>query len=449
MDEAVTRQKDPVVVKETGRLSVSVVETEAGLSELEQAWNLLAEKANCPVFQTYQWVRTWWDHFGRGARLYCLVFRENDTVVGIVPLLRESFRVVGIRVATFIRFFSRKPLFYSDMVIEPGYEQVVLGSFAEHLLSVGSIWDVFEMPNIDEHFPALSALPEILRRAGIGVHTYQTGLCSRVPLPATWDEFMKNLGGKTRHEFKRKTERMKERFRVETEVVECGGIEVKNAVRQMMTIHGQRWESLGFRNRYADETEMSFITTVAERFAELGWLRIMFMKADGEKVAGLLNFNFGGRIYCYHANVFGSGEMMKYSPGILLHYSAIQQGIAEGMREYDMMIGQEDYKFSDVKSVQSHVWQIRGISPGRTHRLRFRAYTILEIARKGQLRIADEYHVVKRFYVTTKPSPSAMLKYVGTRIKTLWEYERKHFVKSIAGEPTAEEKKRRPPESTA
>lgn len=431
----------PIESVNNASLTVSVIRTGEELDNIEEQWNHLAAKTNCTVFQTFQWTKTWLEHFGKCRELHCLVIRDNTEVVSIVPMIREKIKFLGIRIVTFLRFPFAKPAFYSDIMVLRGYEDRVFRALGIHLGSVRNLWNVFEVQEIKEDCAILKSLPSYLEESGVNVLKYQTGICSEVPLPPTWEEFLTYIGGKPRHEFKRKTDRLNEKFKVETDIIENGEKEVSDAVREIAAIHGKRWESLGYRNRYADKNELSFLIRAAQRFSAMGWLRVMFMKIDGERVAGLLNFNFGHHVYCYHANAVGSPEIMKYSPGILLHYSAIKSGIAEGFRGYDMMIGQENYKFTDVKSVQSNVWRIRGIAPGRINRLRFRAYTIFEMVRKGRLRIVDEYHITKRYYVTSKPSLSAMWKYLGTRVKALWEYERKHFFKSIAGEGTTDKEK--------
>ena len=422
-------------------IEVKVVETREEFAALEESWEGVIKSADCSVFQTFEWAYTWWEHFGKGKRLHLLVFSAGSVVVGIAPMVMEKKRVLGLRLATFLRFFYGKPSFYSDLVIAAGYEQDVVPALANYLRSFSRKWDIFEMPEIDERLSILNALPSQLEKAGMQVFSYRTGLCSRVILPDTWEGYLQYIGGKARHEFKRKGDRFREHFQVETEIVEKGNVEVRSAVRELATIHGRRWESLGFKNRYADENEMSFLASAAERFSEKGRLKIMFLKASGEKVASLINFYLSNRIYCYHANVFGSGETVKYSPGILLHYSALQDGIASGFREYDMMIGQEDYKAADVKSVQSQVWMIRAIAPGRVHRFRFRLYLLLEIASKGIFRLQQEYHILKRYYVTKRPSAWSMLKYTLSELAKLWTYEREHFGRLFKGEEVKDEKR--------
>ncbi len=79
-------------------LAVVAVEDERGLDALEQEWGELLERSDATVFQTFEWQRTWWRHFGerrRDAALHVVTVRGPDGLAAIAPLYVERSRVLG------------------------------------------------------------------------------------------------------------------------------------------------------------------------------------------------------------------------------------------------------------------------------------------------------------------------------------------------------------------
>ena len=90
--------------EEVGACSVSVVGTDSEFMMLESEWDSLLSTAEASVFQTFEWISSWWKYFGSGCRLNCLVFKTGDRIVGIAPLFKKDVRILGLGVATHLQF---------------------------------------------------------------------------------------------------------------------------------------------------------------------------------------------------------------------------------------------------------------------------------------------------------------------------------------------------------
>jgi len=123
----------------------------------------------------------------------------------------------------------------------------------------------------------------------------------------------------------------------------------------------------------------------------------------------------------YQSNVFGPPEVMKQSPGFLVKMYAIERGIAEGMRVYDMLRGDESYKTDHFKGVNVSNWSIR-ITPGShgsTFRVRFFLLHAFLTRVMGRLRL--EVSEFKRFTITQKVTPASLMKYFSSRFDYVWK----------------------------
>ncbi len=67
--------------------SVETLTDESAWSGLVPYWNqLLLKTPESTMFQTYEYQRIWWRHFGLSRRLLILVMRHDDAIIGIAPL---------------------------------------------------------------------------------------------------------------------------------------------------------------------------------------------------------------------------------------------------------------------------------------------------------------------------------------------------------------------------
>jgi len=77
-----------------GRLSARVVSTVEEMRSLEGVWDHLLDRSpDRNIFLTWEWLNTWWRHFGRGKHLSVLVVRERDQVRAIVPLMAWHYNL--------------------------------------------------------------------------------------------------------------------------------------------------------------------------------------------------------------------------------------------------------------------------------------------------------------------------------------------------------------------
>ena len=409
-------------------LTVKVVETEEAFDSLETKWDDLVSKSDCTIYQTFEWQRTWWKYFGRGKRLHTLVFTQGDEVIGIAPMHLEKLRIMGVPLAFALKASGSEESDYIDILALPGERARVLRSFVEYMRTSELRYDFFEIRDVSETFRTLQLLPQYFGDAGFSVYTYRGSVCPQVGLPPAWPDFLQRLGGNLRYQLKKKTDRLKRNFPTEIELTGNDDNEVDAAVRRFAVIHGKRWESLGYINAFKNDHFLAFHIEASQKFARRGWLRMFFLKVDGEYVAVNFDFNFHRRIYFYHGNAHASEEVMRYSPGFILRCAAIERGIAEGMETYDMLRGNEAYKTNDFKCVPVGNWQIRAVPPGRSRHIRYRTFVVYEMLRKIPKRLRREGRDFRRFMKVKNPSFPMLVKFAGEKLKDVVELLRSQIL---------------------
>jgi hypothetical protein len=140
---------------------------------------------------------------------------------------------------------------------------------------------------------------------------------------------------------------------------------------------------------------------------------MFFLSADGQPVAVTFCFNYRGRIYMYQSNAHGSDAVMKCSPGFIVRSVAMTEGIAEGMRVFDFLRGDEEYKYREWNAVKSQNWLFRARSPRPASVAGFVFFLAKELGGKVRTRAVREYYEFRRMRIVKRPSPGAAARYIG------------------------------------
>src|SRR3990167_2779584 len=98
-----------------------VLETERELLALEEPWGELeAVAGNTNVFLRFDWLATWWKHFGRGQRLMVVTAEEGNRLIAVAPLMLGM--AGGVRT---VGFLGRPGADYTDFLVRPGEDACV------------------------------------------------------------------------------------------------------------------------------------------------------------------------------------------------------------------------------------------------------------------------------------------------------------------------------------
>ncbi len=401
-------------------IRMAIVTTTAEFDALEEQWNILLEKSPARVFQTFEWLRTWWEYKARAnEQLHIIVFSDSGTTVGIAPLALQIFRVAGIRLYSRLQFIGAGLTDYSDFIIAPGYEAAVYRTFARYLAERGEIWDVLDLEDVNEESLLTRRFPDYLRAAALPVYSYQGNVCPWFELPASPEGVLSHMGPSSVSNLKRKQKKLFTQFGGELKIVSQETDGIAEAIDDFSIVHGNRWKNLGFPSAFDDPKMREYHVSFAGKFARRGWLRLYLMYANGRPVAVHFGFNFRGRIYVYQGNAFGPAEVMRYSPGLVIRIRVITDGVKEGMRIFDYLRGDEEYKDREWKTIASRNYLLRTASPGRTKKVRFLFFLLEEFCRKCRARTLWEYYGYRRFCITKDPTLSARLGFIGRRAAEL------------------------------
>lgn len=295
-----------------------------GLADLPpEEWNRLA-RAGGSIFATWDWVSTWWRHFGGERELALWVVR---TAAGRRPAILPLYvwRSRPLRVLRFLGHLMGNRL---GPICAPGTRPLAAAAL-ERVLAA-SRFDVLVADGLDgaARWPALLG-----RRAW-----------RRIPSPRlslqpyrSWDEFLAGRSANFRQELRRK-ERLLARQGVARYRLATDPARIDADLDTLFALHRQRWGT---------ETPFSAAEAFHRAFALQaflrGWLRLWLLEVDGRRAAALYGLRFAGTEYYYQAG--RDPSWARFSPGLLLLARSLRSAIEDGISEYDLGPGGGAYKY--------------------------------------------------------------------------------------------------------
>ena len=291
---------------------------------LESDWHkVLAGSSASHVFFTPPWGRSWWPHLGSGE-LHLLSVQQNGAVVGIAPLVKrdETLTLLG----------DKEVCDYLDFIALPGAESLVARSILDFATDNGCLLDIY--PLLPDSL-ALNHLAFLAKERCYTVHTEVLDVSYTMPLPASWEEYLGSLPGKSRHELKRKLRRLERFGKVNFYASQSIARDMEDFLRLFRI-------SRPDKDRFMTPQRETFFRQLADETGRRGWLRLYFMELDSKRVATAFCFDYNNTMYLYN-----SGFEPAYSDlsvGLLCKALTIREAIAQGKKVYDFLRGAEDYK---------------------------------------------------------------------------------------------------------
>ena len=308
---------------------------------LKDEWNdSLKVSLDNNVFSTWEWLSTWWRHFGEGKKLVILLIEEESRISAIAPFVYSKHNFLGLGNLKKISFVGSPESDYNSFILKERnvmFLELFLDYLTEHF-----DWDYLELEDVPESGASTGLIRGMpLKMQYRNWEERQSNLCPYVPLPFSMDVFTRELGRTMRYNLKRYSSKLEREHRVELkEYDELGS--VKEAMELFFDLHQKRWESSGELGAFNMQLFRDFHVDLAACFAEKGWLNLDFLTVDDKPVSAKYGFKYNQKFYSYLSG--WDPDYSRYRVGNLSTMYEIEKCIRSHLREYDMMRGDEPYK---------------------------------------------------------------------------------------------------------
>lgn len=301
---------------------------EGDFKSLSRAWRGLFETSiSYPIFSSLEWTQSWWLNFNQGFSSYLGAISSGSRVIGIAPLMVKedtAFLMGGEDVCD-----------YLDFIIGIGYEEVFFKSLLNQLIDQGIAR--LNMTPVRGESSVMTTLLSLCQEKGLSISVSKTDVSPYLELTKTWEDYLHTLNRKQRHELKRKIRRL-------NEVGEIKFYTVNKADDSLLDTFFKL-----FRNSREDKAQ--FLSPAMEKFfrsafaamSEMDCFRLSTLTLNDSPIAETVCFDFNRERLLYN-----SGYDTNYgwlSAGLISKAMCIQEGIGLGMRKFDFLRGNEEYKY--------------------------------------------------------------------------------------------------------
>ena len=329
-----------------------VVRDYSAFLTLETEWNEAVEHAQIPhPFLRHEWVRTWWDSFQGNRELHIIIVRDDERIVGIAPLMRESAIVYGLPV-------RRLTLLANDHT--PRTEFVVAGHNDHTYRAIWSTlrkdidqWDVLQLTQLTHTSPTMARIRHIAAAEGLPIGTWKSSDSPYLELAGNWDTYWASLPAKFRSNVRNRLTRLKQIGEPGLEIL-TDKASITAALEDAWRLEASGWKDREGTSICSDPAVQMFYTRLVERAADHGWLRLLFLTAGGKRIAVSYSAVYGGRLFLLKTG--HDRDFHTCSPFKVLTYLAVQDSYARGLREIDFLGDTEPWKQEWTSAARAHEW---------------------------------------------------------------------------------------------
>lgn len=317
---------------------------------------LFEASGNDSVFLSPVWMRNWIDVYGAGFSGSWVHWEHGGRVVAGCLLVERMVRVKGVPFRSqFLnatgKAESPTPLAeFNDVLHLPGHADAVAADFVRLLQE--RAWGRLLLSGHEPDGVAGRALAHVG-----GTQTEQRRQPSPfVDLRALGDRpFETTVTGKSGTNLRR-NRRDYEAHLGPMEVRRAADVdEALRFFREMRELHLARWTDLDRSTSLAADAVVDFHERMIRALMPAGGVDLLRV-GNGERAVGFLyNFVVNGKVAMFQSG-FDYAPSSRRSPGLLTHALAIEHYRQRGLREYDFLCGDAQYKRTLCNGVRELVW---------------------------------------------------------------------------------------------
>jgi len=330
-------------------LTVSVVTDRQAVLEMEHEWNALVESTGKEPFYRHEYFRSWLESFAPEAGLRLLAGRDNEgRLVALLPLIERSGRVLGIPV----REWSSPTNVHSfrfDLLAE---DPAVAAPALLDCLAAQRRWSMLRVTDV----PANGSAWHLYRSAsdaGWPAGVYESQRSPYIALPATFEDLARAWSSRFRSNLRRRRRLLEQRGAVSVERVE-GGPHLQAILDECFQLESRGWKGRRGEPADGDPRIRAFYSALAERTSTDNSFSLFLLRLDGKLIA----FHYGLTRHGSYSLLMTSYDeaLRECSPGHLLVEEVLKDCFAAGVREFDFLGCDLEWKRAWTKSCRSHSW---------------------------------------------------------------------------------------------
>jgi CelD/BcsL family acetyltransferase involved in cellulose biosynthesis len=317
------------------------------LEQFKTDWDiLLRDTPGATYFQSFNWLKAYWRHFGAGKTLRILLLIEHDQPTAIVPFVvrQEETRVGRLRVLTYP--LDNWGSFYSPI----GHNPVeALKAAMEYVHSAPRDWDMIELRWLGAPGTDPLELQNSMRSAGFQAYSTIWNQTAAVDFLAGWENYLAARKGIWLRRLRQSEEKLAHQGKITH--IRCRPASLEhgdgnphwNLYDACERIAQSSWQAAA-----SDGTTLShqsirdFLREIHTLAAADGSADISLLLLDDRPAAFIYGYHYQGRVYGLRRGF--DAAISQSGLGTVLLWKTLKDSADRGDCLYDMGIGSLDSK---------------------------------------------------------------------------------------------------------
>ncbi len=295
------------------------------IDALGEEWDALAQRAG-NLFATREWISSWWRQYGDDRRLTVTACRDaSGRLFAILPLYEVAARPVRI-----LRFLGHGAGDRLGPICAAGDVERTARALAS-LLGSGRRRRAMLLA---EQLPGEERWAGLLGGARLRMEPSPV-------LRVDWkgfDEFIASRSRNFRDQVGRRERKLARQYDLRYRLCDDHA-SLERDLQTLFDLHEARW---GRESSAFDVRRRAFHREFAQLALARGWLRLWTMELDGRPVAAWYGFRYANMEWYYQAGRDPSFD--RQATGFVLLVHTVRAAMDDGVREYRLLRGGEEYK---------------------------------------------------------------------------------------------------------
>ena len=330
----------------------------AGMTELERLWIDLQGRSAHSFYTSWNWIGSWLRSLPVEIIPQLLKIETEGRVVGAALLGRR--RLVRGKMISSRGLFLQETgdpacdgifIEHNGLLAERSFEQRVWRAVLDQLVERTSNWDEFFLSGMDDTDPLCNVIGDGWSAENTRWKAERETPCHYVDLDAirvAGRDYLTALSGNTRSQIRRAM-----KLYSEPDGDNPGGPlslaephDLPQALQffdEMKAAHTTYWQRQGepgsFTTPFSDRMHRALIKAAYPE----GGIQLLRINAGERPIGWLYNFVHDGRVMSYQSG-FDYSDNPKLKPGLVSHALAVQHNLERGLKIYDFLAGDSQYK---------------------------------------------------------------------------------------------------------
>ena len=286
--------------------------------------------------------------------LSVMVVRAGHRILALAPLMLETARMYGVPVRR-VQFLHNDHTPKADVIVADAERMDEAYTALWNTLHDGRAhWDVLQLSQLQSDSPTHHQLARLAAAGSYPTTLWPSDRSPYLELRNDWNAYLGGRHAKLKQTLRNRLNRLTRGFGEPSLEVIGDRSAIRNTRDDALKLEASGWKRRAGTAICSDPQVLRFYTLLADRAAASGWLRLLFLKVNGRRIATSYASRYHDRLSFFKTGY--DPEFAAYAPFKLLTYFAIREGFSDGLREVDFLGDAEPWKLEWTTTTRPHDW---------------------------------------------------------------------------------------------